>query len=104
MKLLAIVISFVSTTVSVDFVFVPADSLISPSSWADSVVPCETDKIHFDQGKKVVTVLDGSLSANEILLPDNGIIYFGERVSVGQRGNWQCSGRGESKGRLFSVL
>ncbi|VDK30169.1 unnamed protein product [Gongylonema pulchrum] len=71
-------------------------------NWEDGNIPCEGDRIRFED-KKVTTALangDG-LKTLSIDLPDDGIIFFGERMEMGKPGSWQCKMRPEPEEVYF---
>ncbi|MFH4977802.1 hypothetical protein AB6A40_004511 [Gnathostoma spinigerum] len=72
------------------FTFRRSNNLERISSWSNSQVPCVNDRIVFDANKVLVTVLNSAIDIRQIVLPDNGMIFFGKSAKVGEVGEWQC--------------
>lgn len=62
-------------------------------------MPCEDDRIRFDEEKIAVTMINEPIAVSEMFLPDDGIIFFAPNTALGQKGRWQCERKTIPEGR-----
>uniref|UniRef100_A0A0N4UPU8 Protein amnionless n=1 Tax=Dracunculus medinensis TaxID=318479 RepID=A0A0N4UPU8_DRAME len=69
-------------------------------NWRDTI-PCENDRIFFNERRTVVTILSNSLAVSSIDFPKNGIFFLANNAIIGSKGTWQCSQKVERQGNFF---
>lgn len=78
---------------SYQFIWTPKHNMELKSSWLNEDLPCEDDTIAFAQNKLASSYISGGLKSNDILLPDNGVIYMDTYTIIGNKADWQCPKR-----------
>lgn len=74
--------------------------LESVDNWNNGDIPCEDDWIRFDAEKITTVLIDGGLKVSAIDLPNDGIVFFGEKMELGKLGKWQCKKRPKPEGKI----
>ncbi|KAE9555625.1 hypothetical protein FO519_001203 [Halicephalobus sp. NKZ332] len=72
------------------FIWKPVSSVIDRDLWKDENPPCADSIISFEKDKLTIALIEKGLAAKEILLPDNGILYFDQYTLFGETPDWQC--------------
>uniref|UniRef100_A0A914ZJ09 Protein amnionless n=1 Tax=Parascaris univalens TaxID=6257 RepID=A0A914ZJ09_PARUN len=80
----------IGNVIATVYFFRPINNLEYAINWENSVVPCEDDRIRFDEEKIAVTMINEPIAVSEMSLPDDGIIFFAPNTALGQKGRWQC--------------
>ncbi|KHN81311.1 hypothetical protein Tcan_08548 [Toxocara canis] len=86
------------------YFFRPTDNFEYLINWVNSEVPCEDDRIRFDEQKIAVTMIDEPIAVSEIFLPNDGIIFFSQNTALGQKGGWQCDRKAIPEGSYENSL
>ncbi|VDK61165.1 unnamed protein product [Anisakis simplex] len=71
------------------------------NNWVNDALPCEDDIVRMDQQKIAVTMISDGIKFSEMLLPDDGIIFFAPNTAIGQKANWQCDKRATPQDASF---
>ncbi|KAK0413234.1 hypothetical protein QR680_006677 [Steinernema hermaphroditum] len=82
------------------FVFRSAYNMENAKNWQD--IPCQNDHAVFEPEKIVVTMLSQGIDVNMISLPNDGVIFFDKRTTLGKKGDFQCQKRAKSEDAFFT--
>lgn len=82
------------------YYFRQTNNIENIKNWRDTI-PCENDRIFFNERRTVVTILSNSLAVSSIDFPKNGIFFLANNAIIGSKGTWQCSQKVERQGNFF---
>ncbi|KAI1714274.1 amnionless domain-containing protein [Ditylenchus destructor] len=78
------------------------------NNWLNGDVVCDGDWVHMerDNNPTVIMFAGGSLKANVIDLPTDGVMFFSNerKVVLGEKDKWQCNKRKSSEDVYFQLM
>ena len=79
------------------FIWKPVTSIRDRKSWRNENSPCADSVVSFEKNKLTVLFVEKGFAAKEVLLPDDGILYFDQYTLLGETPDWQCEFSKEGK-------
>ncbi|VDO66504.1 unnamed protein product [Onchocerca flexuosa] len=86
---------------SLTYMFRRTNILKRAEYWENNTGPCENDHVYFDKTNITTALIADGLDSQQIVLPNNGILFFGEKMELGKLGDWQCKKKQNEESEIF---